>query len=279
MDSVGLELSVGDSVLFHANITTFQDLDNSNDMFNLVEPIVGAIDPNDIQVSPKGFGEEGFVSKSDTLSYRIRFQNVGSYAAQNVYITDTLPEQLNPESVVVESMSHKGSWWVEDNVINWKFLDINLPDSTSDEAGSHGYVIFTVAMNEDVDPGEEVLNDAAIEFDFESPIATNTTLNTIKYLSADEHNTLEIFPNPMRSNAKFLLKRNRAMFDDNVAIRSYVIFDYTGKPVRSEVGLNTLQVDIDRLGMASGTYVIQAMDETGAIHQGKLSVINTEPIQ
>lgn len=277
-DSVGLELSVGDSVLFHANITTFQDLDNSNDMFNLVEPIVGAIDPNDIQVSPKGFGKEGFVSKTDTLSYRIRFQNVGTYYAQNVYITDSLPEQLDPNTVQVESMSHKGNWWIEDNIIHWKFLNINLPDSNRNEPESHGYVIFSVAPYEDVDPGVEIENDASIEFDFEAPLLTNTTLNTIKYLSAEEHNTLEIFPNPMSSTSTFRLARNREMFDDNVAIASYRVFDYTGKPVKSVQGLNDYQITVDRTGLSSGTYIILAKDELGAEHHGRIVIVNREQL-
>lgn len=276
MDSVGLELSVGDSVLFHANITTFQDLENNNDVSNVVEVIVGAIDPNDIQVSPKGFGTEGFISKSDTLQYRIRFQNVGSYAAQNVFITDSLPAELDPSSVHIESMSHEGNWWIEDNVIYWKFLNINLPDSNANEAESHGFVIFNVVPAADVDPGIEIENEASIEFDFESPVETNTTLNTIKYLSTEEDNRLEIYPNPMRSNASFRLARNREIFDDNVAITSYQMYDYTGKPVNSAQGLNEYKVDLERTGLGSGTYVIIAQDELGNEHQGKVVIINSE---
>lgn len=276
VDSVGLELAVGDSVLFYTSITTYLDeLDTWNDAVSSVEPIVGAIDPNDIQVSPKGFGDKGIIDRKDTLIYRIRFQNVGTYAAQNIYIKDELPDELDVSTVEIINMSHQGNYWVEGNTINWKFLNINLPDSNANEQASHGFVTFSVVPSVDVPPGEEIINNASIEFDFEAPLQTNSTLNTIKEMSSAEHNVLEIYPNPMNETASFRLKRNREIFEDRVAIVQYAIYDYTGKMVKGRTSMEQFSEQIDRTGLESGTYIIMATDSNNEIHKGKLVVSNT----
>ena len=275
-DSVGLELAVGDSVLFHTSITTYLDeLDTWNDAVNSVELIVGAIDPNDIQVSPKGFGSRGMINRTDTLIYKIRFQNVGSYAAQNVYIKDEIPAELDESTIEVLSMSHNGNFWVEGNTLNWKFLNINLPDSSSNENGSHGFVTFSILPRLDIPPGEQIQNQASIEFDFEAPVETNTTLNTIKELSSVEHNVLEIFPNPVYDQASFRLKRNREIFEDRVAILAYSIYDNMGRLVRTMANVALFSVKIDRTDLDPGTYVVVALDSNNEYHTGKMVVSDT----
>jgi hypothetical protein len=59
------------------------------------------------------------------------------------------------------------------------FDEINLPASLEDEPGSHGQFEYTIHTASDVQPLDRIENTAYIYFDFNPPIITNTTWNTI----------------------------------------------------------------------------------------------------
>jgi len=268
-DSIGLERAVGDCLLFHSNITTFQDLNTLNDVANKIEVVVGALDPNDITVSPRGFGENGVINRKDTLTYRIRFQNVGSARAQNVFIRDVLPDELDPSTVTMLNMSHEANFQVVGNTIIWEFNNINLPDSTTDEPGSHGYLFFKILPKKNVVAGAEINNRAVIEFDYEVGIITNTTLNTIQYPNNNNYNTLEIYPNPVRNSAVVRLKRNNQIYEDPVDIREYRVMELSGKTVQRKMNLKQCETHLDASLLPRGVYVILATDANGMTHSRK----------
>lgn len=54
-----------------------------------------------------------------------------------------------------------------------------LPDSGTNEPASHGYVIYEVDPLPGAPDGTEIKNHADIYFDFNPPIVTNSTLNTL----------------------------------------------------------------------------------------------------
>jgi len=64
-------------------------------------------------------------------------------------------------------------------VIKFRFDNINLPDSTTDEENSHGYVIFEIDPLPNVPVGSEIKNSTSIYFDFNEPVKTNTVRNTL----------------------------------------------------------------------------------------------------
>jgi hypothetical protein len=64
-------------------------------------------------------------------------------------------------------------------VLEWKFNNINLPDSTTDLVGSNGFVTFHVDPVPNLAVGSEITNDADIYFDYNDPIITNTTIHRI----------------------------------------------------------------------------------------------------
>jgi hypothetical protein len=64
-------------------------------------------------------------------------------------------------------------------IVKFNFPNINLPDSLSDEAGSKGFVRFKVKLKDNLPLGTTIENTAYIYFDFNAPIITNTTVNTI----------------------------------------------------------------------------------------------------
>ena len=171
--------------------------DNS---FAKSETIVGAIDPNDMIVFPKGAGTRGLVSAGQPLQYKIRFQNVGTYAARDVQVTSFIPKGTDISSFEMLEASHEYRMVVKDRVIRWEFNNINLPDSATNESESHGYILFTVKPENHVEPGTVIRNKAEIVFDYEVPITTNTVINTIYDNTVKGENNIKVFPNPAKNN-------------------------------------------------------------------------------
>ena len=62
------------------------DLNASNNLTVLDAIVTGSFDPNDITVTPKGFGEEGFIKATDSLDYVIRCQNMGTDTAFTIVV-------------------------------------------------------------------------------------------------------------------------------------------------------------------------------------------------
>jgi len=81
------------------------------------------------------------------------------------------------------------------------FEGIYLPGS-SNEALSHGYISYKVKPIASIAVGNVIPNTANIYFDYNSPIATNTTNTTIVSNLANDSfalNNLKLFPNPVKT--------------------------------------------------------------------------------
>ena len=63
---------------------------------------------------------------------------------------------------------------VQGPILQFTFENIMLPDSNINEPASHGFVNFSIAPREGLDFGTVLQNTAAIYFDFNEPVITNT---------------------------------------------------------------------------------------------------------
>jgi uncharacterized repeat protein (TIGR01451 family) len=182
---------------------------------------IGAYDPNDKQGFPNGVGEDHNIRPGQELEYLIRFQNTGTDTAFTVMIRDTLSAFLDPASVRPGASSHPYTWSLSgEGVITFMFKNILLPDSNINEPASHGFVQFRIAQQPNLPLGSVIENDAAIYFDFNAPIITNTTWHTLyksPLMSATNepgHNrkqqSLEIWPNPVKDQTSVRLKKASA---------------------------------------------------------------------
>ena len=156
---------------------------DEEDAFELsCSPIVDSYDPNDKQVVPTGIREEHFTQEESELEYTIRFQNTGTDTAYTVVIVDTLSEHLDLSTLRLGVASHPVEWTLSGRgvpVLTWRFNQIDLPDSNRNEPASHGFVKFKIAMKKELPRGTMVANQAGIYFDYNSPIITNATFNTV----------------------------------------------------------------------------------------------------
>jgi hypothetical protein len=148
---------------------------------DLTQELVCAYDPNDKTVEPAGFGVPGYIHVStEWLEYTVRFQNTGNDTAMQVVITDQLDADLDWQSLQPLAQSHPLSIGVDQNgLATFTFANIHLPDSTTNELASHGFIRYRVHLDAGLDTGTVITNTASIYFDQNPAVVTNTTLNTL----------------------------------------------------------------------------------------------------
>ena len=82
------------------------DADSINNSKEFCFFVFGSYDPNDKKVQPAGYCDPGYIADSQLLNYTVRFQNTGTAPAVNVFILDTLHENLNPDNSLVVWACH-----------------------------------------------------------------------------------------------------------------------------------------------------------------------------
>jgi uncharacterized repeat protein (TIGR01451 family) len=136
-------------------------------------------DPNDI-TEKNGYTDLGYVLANDTLDYTIRFQNTGNAPALNIRIENQLSELLQHNSILPVASSHDFTLTVDsDGLAVFRFDNIMLADSVSDEPNSHGFVRYQILPIVGLTPGTIIENTADIIFDLNPPVVTNTEITTI----------------------------------------------------------------------------------------------------
>lgn len=151
-------------------------LDNV-DMFQ--QTVTTSSIPNKKSVTPIGLGAEGLISVLERLHYQISFQNVGDDTAYSVVVRDTISPNLDLASLVIGTGSHANVLTTNGPELVWTIDNIDLPTSADNKPASHGFVTFSILPNSAVPPLSQIENYAAITFDSNPPVYTDTVLNTI----------------------------------------------------------------------------------------------------
>lgn len=205
---------------------------------NYSEEIRCAYDPNDKLVSPMRNEEANYTLFGDTLIYTVRFQNTGNDTAFNVMIRDTLDQNLDLRTFNIIGSSHRSELRADirnERNVTFNFENILLPDSTIDFVGSQGYVTYSIQANDSIPENMEIKNTASIFFDFNPPIVTNTTLNTM--VSCFPIETQEIMAT---INMAETYELPDGIIVDQAGTYNIVIEDEAGCPL--EIYLVTLEV-------------------------------------
>jgi len=176
--------SVGDSVLFDASITKpVNDIAHANNSRYYYREVNVSYDPNNKINLPSGVGPLGKIDTStQTISYRINFQNTGTAPARNIYVTDSISDMFDLNSLRVLGVSHPAKFsmlYQGDNRIRFDFTNIYLPDSLTNEAESKGFIDIELDLVDNLPIGTTIENTAYIYFDYNAPIITNTAINTL----------------------------------------------------------------------------------------------------
>ncbi|MEO1515147.1 MAG: T9SS type A sorting domain-containing protein [Bacteroidota bacterium] len=169
------------------------DLRPQDNQVQCTRTVVGSYDPNDKAVEPAGRGDNGLLDLGHReLDYLIRFQNTGTDTAFTVVIRDTLDSDIDIETFQAGPASHPYDLKVaEGGILEFTFNNILLPDSNTNERASHGFVFYDIILPQDATPGTRIENTAAIYFDFNAPIITNTVVSTVRAPTAQTDQTID----------------------------------------------------------------------------------------
>lgn len=243
----------GDILNFTATIQPTSNDDNQeNNTFVLSQEVVNSYDPNDITVLQ---GESIFIEEADEyLDYVIRFQNTGTASAINVVITHNLDNDFDWNSFMPISSSHDYRVQITNgNFVEFIFENINLPDMTSDEENSQGFVAFKVKPDSNAVVGDWFVASAKIYFDFNAPILTNFVgTEIVESLATSEFDHLEItiFPNPVSNNLNIKSK---------MPIDKLSIYNLSGQLVKTKFVANYLNYDLQTDDLSKGVYFLEVL--------------------
>lgn len=175
---------------------------------------------------PKGYDVPHYVSPQTDLDFVIQFRNNGADTVQQVVIRDTLSAVLDPVTVFPGAASHPYQFDILGNgIVEFRLSNLNLQPGGG--AFSEGFVKFRVSQKPNVPCETKIFNSAAIYFDFNAPVFTNTTYHTVcdsfivltdtkeVYVKGAE---VTVFPNPATESVNFQV--------EGVNAKEYTIFLY-----------------------------------------------------
>jgi hypothetical protein len=247
-------------------IAPYSDANNTNNTAQTTVIVTGSFDPNDKTAITAAAPYDLLPLADKSLLYRIRFQNTGTDTAFTVVVLDTLSDRLDWSSFKMIGASHPYKLSVYDpGVLSWKFDPILLPDSNTNEAASHGYILFIIKAKPNVQVGEYLKNQAAIYFDYNEPVYTNRTQTKVVRRVLYREDELLTKTN---SASGFALSPNPATdhvqlrFDHAVGNAGTVwLSDGLGRVVRSvQIPEKSETFDWPLEGLASGVYWLHWRD-------------------
>ena len=237
------------------------DADLSDNMDLVTEVVVGSYDPNDKTALTSSRMSEAlyFINEDEWIDYTIRFQNTGTAEALFVIITDTLPEELDMTSFQMALASHTHTCTFKPGrVVEWFFDDINLPDSTANEAESHGFVKFRIKPAQPLLAGTIIENIASIYFDFNPPVITEPSVLVAEFSTGVGESIvaeLELSPVPAARQLRIAAKSTIA------AVR---IISPDGREMQFQrMRSNSAEIDIAHL--VPGSYLLAVVFENGTV--------------
>ena len=227
-----------------------------DNIFIFDQLVVNSFDPND-----KTCLEGATIQSSkvgEYVHYVIRFENSGTYKAQNITVRDLIDiNKFDITSLIPEAGSHLFTTKIsEANKVEFLFEGINLP---FDDANNDGYVAFKIKTKSTLKGGDEFSNSSSIYFDYNSAIITNTATTKIEANLGNQDflpaNNFILYPNPVK-DVLFISKRQEQ------EITSLTIYNTLGQTVLLYISdKNLSQIDVSNL--PSGSYFIKIKSNEG----------------
>jgi len=223
-------------------------------MFN--QTVVNSMDPNDKTCL------EGSAIASDRVGkdvhYLIRFENTGTANAQNIVVKDLIDtSKFDISSLTPINASHSFVTKISNgNKVEFFFENINLP---FDDAHNDGYIAFKIKTLPSLMTGDSFNNTAAIYFDYNFPIATNTTTTAVSLLAQTDfafEKYFKVYPNP----TKDLLTLESTK---SIEVTSVAIYNALGQLVLEIPQAQQTKV-IDVSSLQTGNYFLKVNSDKGS---------------
>ncbi|MBK8875495.1 MAG: T9SS type A sorting domain-containing protein [Bacteroidetes bacterium] len=229
----------------------------------------GSYDPNDIVVDEDTLLSTQFPNPP-FLEYLIRFQNTGNDTAFTVKVLnliDTNKLDLSSFEFVASSHPVNLSWLPWERNMQFMFNNILLPDSAVNEPQSHGFVRYRIQPKSNLIAGDSISNNAAIYFDFNDPILTNTATTHILLPTSIQEiissGNLLLYPNPANSTLNIetstLMASGSILTVTDVAGRTLLTKSLDGSSTKHQIDISSF---------SSGIYFVQ-LDGGKGIERGR----------
>jgi hypothetical protein len=246
-------LNGGDVLPYVATVTAGVDQTPTDNTLSLNQNVVNSYDPNDKTCL------EGTVVGTDKIGqyvhYVIRFENTGTFAAQNIIVTDVIDTNKYDVTTLIPQLgSHPFRTRIlQNNRVEFVFENINLP---FDDANNDGYVAFKIKTKSTLVAGDTFSNSANIFFDYNYPIITNTATTLIQSLGLQEtpNSVFALAQNPVDTQLVFGTLQD--------TIQSVSIYSLQGQLV--QVNMHPAASGIDVSALAPGTYLVKVATEQGS---------------
>ncbi len=239
------------------------DMDMINNTESHEDTITSSYDPNFMTVSPGHCIPAGVTE----LEYAIGFENTGNDTAFNIFILDTLSNDLDLSTLVVEAasanvnlMKIKGTGG--QHIVKFDFPGINLLDSNHSRACT-GVIFYKIKTNS-LTIGTTVANRAGIYFDDNAVVMTNAVDNvvgcpTVSGASVAQVQTATktgIYPNP--ANDELMIQA------DNTVYSTYTISNDLGQVLLQNTLTNT-KTAVEVKGLPAGMYYVTLKGDNGSV--------------
>ncbi len=252
-------LPLGTLINSSAHIEPYATDDNQScNNSNWVVYTIASFDPNDILVNEDTLTTTQ-LSNTPWLEYIIRFQNTGNDTAFTVKILNPIDtNKLNLSTIEFVNASHPVNlnWINYQGNMEFKFENILLPDSNTNEPLSHGFVRYRIQPKTNLSAGDSITNFAAIYFDFNEPVITNTAKTIIILPTgiasvSPTQGELHVYPNPTENAISITgiqLENGKAQLR---------LTDIYGKLILAKtITTSTATLETDHL--STGIYLIQS---------------------
>jgi hypothetical protein len=242
------------------------------------QPLRAALDPNDKTPQPVGYGPQHYITTPTPIKYRVRFQNTGNDTAFNVVVLDTISTHLDIATLKMQAASDDYTWSLTSgNALRVNFPNIKLVDSTTNEPLSHGFFNYEITPKSNLPLETRIENTAAIYFDYNPPIFTNTTFHTIgedfipKIILevttvVDDHIQIHAYPNPFDQMTTI------AVEGEIFETLDVIVTDVTGRILQTKQVQHQNQIQLHRDNLLQGIYLYQIKGNGRLVGTGKLIV-------
>lgn len=261
--------SIGTVLMADAQLTPVaNDATPQNNADTLYATVGGSFDPNDITVDRVSISTDSILNPPD-LTYLIRFQNTGTDTAFNVYIVNDVPPELDLSTFEMLGASHPNQLRLDASTrrLIFDFPSVLLPDSNTNEPASHGFILYRMRPPATLQSGDTIANSAAIYFDFNAPVLTNTAITAIQTSTginslSGNNGEMLLFPNPVSE----VLSIKSPLLKTGIVQLS--VLDLSGRllmNLHTYTGENLLTVNTAHL--MSGVYILELRRSSGMMRR------------
>jgi len=255
-------LSPGDTVQSHLTIS-FIGTDSILAAEMVIDTVRAACDPNNIWVSPNSCIAP--TTGLTQLKYTTTFVNTGNDTAFNIYILDTLSNNVDISSlrIIMASATMNTNIFKDNagqNIVKFDFPAINLLDSMHNPAKCSGTVIFTINTKPGLPDSTVINNRAGIYFDYNPVVMTNMVQNKVgcptEVRTPLPAPSLSLFPNP--ATTELTIHTNASAYS------SYTITNLVDQQMMTGTIL-TNDTKVNIAALPAGVYFVTFSGENGDV--------------